>query len=397
MSLKLWVLIAVLVGLAGWVGWVWLMRFFVRQYFTKNYAPIPLEPTSIGDFSPSHHLKDVPWHSTRETYCESNTLQMIALQKGRATSRDEINFLMGFTYGASAMPGRHIGFSPFTDPEPGHAVAAPYLGLVRHFYTTENPQLYLRALRSHLSKGHLLHIPLDYGVLYDLKVFFPHSDLLVGYDPTGFYYYETVALEGTAFEPGIRAPGEEGLRVSDEKLLEAVASQSWRFMYPWRYAFALFEPWPAQSDLKPIWRRNARLLMGGQKYGPKQGAAAVERTANQIQKRWRGIKPAQVQRFLQSAIYTRHDNADFLRARFAGDEGLMRSANLLEQAAQNYQLVWQAIQKGIRSQTEANQVAAWLNEAATAEWEVGSIFARVATSAVQPTMQTGNISEPAQP
>lgn len=123
--------------------------------------------------------------------------------------------------------------------------------------------------------------------------------------------------------------------------------------------------------------------MGGEKYGPKQGAAAIEQTAQQIQTRWRKIKPAQVQRFLQSAVYTRHDNADFLRARFTEGERLMRAANLLEQAAQNYALVQQTIQPGIRSQAEADQIAAWLHQAAACEYEVGQIFAWAAGSWLQ--------------
>lgn len=389
-----WVLVTLLAALSLWVGWSLLVRSFVRQYFTRNYQPIELVESQLGGFPPSHQLLDVPWFCTRESYCEANTLQMIAHQQGRTASRDEVNFLMGFTYGASAV-GK-LGFSPFTDPEPGHAVAAPYLGLVRHYYVTRDPKLYLRALRFFLSKGHPLHVPLDYAVLYGLRDFFPHSDLLVGYDQTGFYYYETVALEGLHLGPGVRAPGEKGLRVSDEKLLEAVLSQSKHFQFPWRYAFALFESWPTQSDLKPIWRRNARLLMRGEKYGPKRGADAIAQTAAQIQKRWRGIKPDSMRLFLNSAVYTRHDNADFLRARFTKEEGILRAANLLVQAAQHYQSVQEAIQKGIHSQAEANQVAVWLNEAATAEWEVGSIFARVAHTTGQSVLKT-NDTEKTQP
>lgn len=396
MSLVAWTLMVVLAALLIWVGWGVRARSSERQHLTKTHLPVALEATSVGDFPPSHHLEDVPWHCTRETYGEANALQMIALQKGRAASRDEVNFLMGATYGAVAMPGREVGFSPFTNPEPGHAVAAPYLGLVRHFYTTDDPKLYLRALRFHLFRGHPLRIPLDGSVLYGRKGFLPHSDLLVGYDERGFFYYTTVALEGTPLEPGVRAPGEQGRWMSDETLLEAVESLSTGFRYPWRYAFTLFEPWPEQSDFKPVWRRNSKLLMGGQKGGPRQGAAAIAQTAERLRKKWRSLGAAQVKQFL-SAAYTRQDNADFLRARFAGNDGLMRSANLLEQAGQNYQSVGQAIQKGIRSQAQANQVAAWLDEAAAAEWEVGSIFARVATSAVQPMVHASDIGEPAQP
>lgn len=386
-----WVWVVLLAVLSLWVGWRLLLRSFVRQYFTKNYAPIQLSESQLGYFPPNHHLQDVPWCSTRETYCQANTLQMITHQQGRTASRDEINFLMGFTYGASALP--KIGFSPFTDPEPGHAVAAPYLGLVRHYYVTHDPKLYLRALRFYLSRGHPLHVPLDYAVLYGLRGFIPHSNLLVGYDQNGFYYYETVAMQGSSLEPGFRAPGEQGLWVSNEKLLEAALSQSRHFKQPWRYAFALFEPWPTQSDLKLVWRRNARLLMGGEKYGPKQGADAIAQTANQIQKHWHSINPQEMCLFLDSAAYTRRDNADFLRTHFAEEEGILRAANLLEQAAQLYRSVQKTIRKGLHSQAEANQVAAWLNEASSAEWEVGSIFARVAHTSKQPAPQTDDIEK----
>jgi len=398
-----WVLVAVLAGLALWVGWNLLVRSFVRQYFAKSYSPIPLEATPIGNFPPSHHLRDVPWFSTRETYCEANTLQMIAHQKGSAVSRDEVNFLMGFSYGASGMPGgglfrqAKIGFSPFTDPEPGQAMAAPYLGLLRCYHVTRDPRLYLRALRFYLSKGHPLHVPLDYAVLYGLKDFFPHSDLLVGYDPTGFFFYETVCLEGVPLEPGVRAPGEQGLRVSNEKLLKAVLSQSRQFRFPWRYAFALFEPGPIQSDLGPVWARNARLLMGGEKYGPKQGADAIEQTAAQIRKQWRRARPAELHMFLESAVYTRHDNADFLRARFTGDERVVRAANLLERAAQRYALIQGALQKSIQSQTEADQIAAWLREAATAEREVSQIFSQIVSTSSRLSVQNSSTAEKTKP
>jgi hypothetical protein len=70
-----WVWLVLLVVLTVWVGWRLLGWYFLGQHFTKNYLPIPLEPASINGFPSNHHLEDVPWHCTRETYCESSTLQ----------------------------------------------------------------------------------------------------------------------------------------------------------------------------------------------------------------------------------------------------------------------------------------------------------------------------------
>jgi len=111
-----WVALA---ALSLWAGWRLLARLFVRQYFTKNYAPIQLSESQLGGFPPSHHLQDVPWFSTRETYCQANTLQSHTSGEERPRGMRSIFC----TYGASALP--KIGFTPFTDPEPGHVVAAP--------------------------------------------------------------------------------------------------------------------------------------------------------------------------------------------------------------------------------------------------------------------------------
>lgn len=68
-----WLWVVLLAVLSLWVGWRLLLRSFVRQYFTKNYAPIQLSESQLGYFPPNHHLQDVPWCSTRETYCQANT------------------------------------------------------------------------------------------------------------------------------------------------------------------------------------------------------------------------------------------------------------------------------------------------------------------------------------
>ena len=148
MNLPTWIpILAIAVGVAlvgivaGLLGWRQLVRHFVRQYYRRTYEPIALTATSSGDLPVEHHLTDVPWIAQPYGVCQSTSLQMIAAQHGIERPRTHFDFLMGFTYGASELPG--VGFAPFgTDPETGMKVAAPYLGLARRYYVTDDADLY---------------------------------------------------------------------------------------------------------------------------------------------------------------------------------------------------------------------------------------------------------------
>jgi hypothetical protein len=363
----------VLLVVGGLVGWRALMTFFQHQYYRESYAPIALAPGDVGDYPASHHLDDVDWIATGESYCQANSLAMVAAQHGIDASTGHCSFLMGFTYGAVEVPGS-VGINPFTDPEHGFVVAAPYLGLVRRYYVTDDETLYLDALRYYLSQGYAVRLALDVGVLYDLDRQLPHSDLLVGYDEAGFYYYETVCLPEFPCEPGHLPPGEEGLRVSEQALLDAVLAQATMFSYPWRYSLTIFEEGPVEDDLGPIWTRNGDLLIGGAQYGPRQGADAIDGLAAGIEKRGVRVDVSEVRWGLEAAVFTRRGNAAYLRTAFAGQADVERAAELFDRAADAYAQALAALEDGIADQAEAGQTAARLRLAAAAEREAGEIF-----------------------
>jgi hypothetical protein len=298
---------------------------------------------------------------------------MVAAQHGVDTSAEQCSFLMGFTYGATSVPGS-IGINPFTDPEPGFAVAAPYLGLVRRYYATNDEVLYLDALRYALSQGYAVRVALDASVLYDLDGELPHSDLLVGYDETGISYYETVCLPEFPCEPGQLPPGDEGLWVSDQILLDAVLAQATRFSYSWRYSLTIFESGPKEGDLRAIWTRNGNLLIGGARYGPRQGADAIEKLADVIEKRGARVDASEVVWGLEAAIFTRRGNAIYLREGLGGQADVERAAALFDRAAEDYEAALDEVEDGIGDQREADRIATWIRDAAAAEREVGEIF-----------------------
>jgi hypothetical protein len=363
----------VLLVICGFVGWQMLMTHFVHQYHRETCSPIELSAGTIGGYPADYHLDDVPWLATREWYCSANSLAMVAAQHGTDASTARCSFLMGFTYGASEVPGSLV-VQFFGEPEAGVAAAAPYLGLERRYYVTDDETLYLDALRYYLSQGYAVRLGLDVAVLYDLNDQLPHSDLLVGYDGTGFYIYETVCLPEFPCEPRHSPPGEEGLWVSDQTLLDAVLGQATMFSYPWRYSLTIFEEGPREDDLRPIWTRNGNLLIGGAQYGPRQGADAIERLAASIEKRGVRADVTEVSPALEAAVYNRRANAAYLREAFAGQADIERATVLFDRAADDYEAVLNTLDDGIADQAEADQIAARLRNAATAERKAGQIF-----------------------
>jgi hypothetical protein len=368
--------VAVVLGcsvVGGILAWQALMDTFVRQYYQAEYAPLELAASQVGSYPPEYHLQDVPWISTGEPVCQSNSLQMIAAQQGIGASRRYFDFLMGFTYGATQTPGK-LAFFPGTDPEPGFAVAAPYLGMVRRYYVTDDSGLYLGTLRHYLSRDYPVRVGLDMGVLHDLGTETPHSETLVGYDGEGFYYYETVCLPEVPCEPGHLPPGEWGLYTSNEALLDAVLGQAELLDYPWRYSLSIFEPGPLEEDLGPIWARNAQSLIGGNRYGPKQGADVIDGLAETIERRGTRIDVSEIEPGLATAVFSRQENAAYLREAFPNDAKLERAAGLFDEAAVHYQAVLDGLEGGITGPDEETQIAGWLREAATAERAAGGIL-----------------------
>jgi hypothetical protein len=245
---------------------------------------------------------------------------------------------------------------------------------VRRYYVTDDDALYLDALRYYLSQGYPVRVGLDMGVLYSAEEQLPHSEILVGYDEAGFYYYETVCTSPASCEPGRRPPGDEGLYVPDQRLLDAVLGQATLVSYPWRYSFTIFEPGSLEEDLGPVWTRNGQLLVGGAQYGPRQGADAIEALAARVEERGVKTDVAANRLGLEAAAYTRRDNAAYLRETFAGQPDLERAAALFSRAADDYQAVLDSVRDGIADQSEADRIAAWLRDAAAAEREAGEIF-----------------------
>jgi hypothetical protein len=377
----------VLLAALGYFGYQALMRYFYDSYFKTSYLPevVRIEDQRLPP--PEVHLPDVPWISTDLQACQSDSMQMIAAQHGIRRPRGYFDFLMAFGYGASQIPGQNgMLFPGSADPEVGFRAAAPYLGLKPHYLITSNSQEYLSTLRYYLSTGSPVRVALDMGALYGVKKFIAHSEVLVGYTPDGFYYYETVcrspasdALLSVAC-PGEKAPGEQGLFVKNDVLLQAVASQAKAFSYPWKYQLLVFEPTQKQTDMKTVWTNLAKAQLGGDQYGPKTGIVAWEDLAKQVERAGTRLDTASLGDTLQMAVRFRSDAAQFLRAEFAQKDQAVQAADQLDQAAASYQAAVNLLAVGPVSGEQAAQIAGMLRAAAQAERKAGELFTALSNS-----------------
>jgi len=227
-----------------------------------------------------------------------------------------------------------------------------------------------------VKEGYPIRVALDMGALYGKKDFIAHSEVLVGYDQTGLYYYETVCLPPATCTPGEHPPGDPGIHVTDQQLLQAVASQSKNLQYPWQYAFSIFEPGQMQQDTAPLWRRNGQSMGQSSQYGPKMGPAVIDDLAAQIEQQSARFDLSKIRSGIALAVVLRKDNANYLREAYPNEPDLENAAALFVQAATGYQAVQDAIQDGIADQAEADQIAARLRDAASAERKTGEIFIR---------------------
>jgi hypothetical protein len=349
-----------------------LGRVMSGVYFRWAYhrTAVSVPPTGLPV---EHHLASVPWIVEDMPVCQSVALQMIAAHYGAHRSRAELDFLMGFTYGA----GYRADWGFLTvgiDPETGIATAAPFLGLVARYQTANDAGRYLAALKGCLAAGHPIRVPLDMATLYGHGEPLPHNEVLVGFDPTGFFYYEPISLPPSPCPPGRQPPGAPGLHVETDRLLAAVSSQATMFGYPWRFALVSFAPAPTRADLTPIWRKDGQALVGGSRWGQRWGAAATEYVAALIDDAPAPMRLAE--RGVVLGLATRPDNAAYLREAHPDVPEILDAAVDFDQAALAYQAAHDILGAEADPTGARRQVAQHLREAAAAERRAGQRFLR---------------------
>lgn len=355
------IVLLVLMGLSFIFG-PQISKYFQNKYYKSAYAPVEIDASSIENFPKSHRIKGIPWISYKKSYCQSAALQMIARKNGIKESVGYFNFLMGFTYGAFFRTDMNI-FSPYTDPVLGFKEASPYLGLKMKCLTTNDQNLFLNAVRFYISREHPVVIELNAARLWKEKDIIPHTELLIGYDENGFEYFET------GRENRFEIQG-KGLKIDDQSFIDAVASLSKEFMTPWKFSLIIFEKDKKEENLKKIWLRNGNFLVGN-KIGPlTSGSQSIRQFALKVR------KTAKVRelKLLEPAIYTRLDNADFLRKHFPRDNDVEKASKLFKKSGNCFENVLNMLKEGSVDKEKAEKISQFLLNASNFEKEIGEIF-----------------------
>lgn len=364
---------AVVVLVAAIVGYQYVIRSFIQAYYAAEYRPEALTAAELGQPPTAHRLTDVPWLSETPALCQSISLRMLAAQQGRVEPRPTIDFLMGFTWGATAIP-RRTGFFPGQDPEVGFLRAAPYLGFTRRYLTTDSADDFVRALKTFLSKGRAVRVAVDRSLLLDARGAVPHSVVLIGYHAEGFEYYEPTCEDAKRCAAMERAPGQPGLKATTAQLLLATESQSLVFQYPWKYQLLVLEPSSAPvPELSTLLAVNGRALMGMKSAGPSTGSVAVTDTANAIERHGKDVVTPELLRGVKIAAMVRRDDSIALSSLFAARPELAPAAEALDEAGKAYARAVTAFEAN-----EPEQGAQALKEAAAFDLEAGEVMLRVA-------------------
>lgn len=363
--------VALLVAAIG--GYQYVIRSFIQAYYLSEYRPEALTAAELGEPPATHRLTDVPWLSETPALCQSISLRMLAAQQGRVEPRSTIDFMMGFTWGATAIP-RRTGFFPGQDPEVGFLRAAPYLGFTRRYLTTDSADDFVRALKTFLSKGRAVRVAVDRSLLLEARGAVPHSVVLIGYDAEGFEYYEPTCEDAKRCAAMERAPGQPGLKVTTAQLLLATESQALVFQYPWKYQLLVLEPSSAPvPELSTLLAVNGRALMGMKTAGPSTGSVAVTDTASAIERHGKDVVTPELLRGVKVAALVRRDDSIALSSLFATRPELAPAAEALDEAGKAYARAVTAFEAN-----EPEQGAQALKEAAAFDLKAGELMVRLA-------------------
>ena len=308
-----------------------IARYFQVKYFIQEYEPIQITKKEITDYPDTYFIQGLTCVSYKNAYCNTAALEMISLQHGIDKTVHYYNWLTGFTYGAGTfLPDYLARYLPYTDPEAGNKFAAPYLGLKRNYYVTNNKDLYVKALKSYLSQNYPLRVGLDAGVYRNLGGAYPHAILVVGYTDLQVYYYETGG------DSDRRIPGHPGETMPWETFIASVESLDAIFVYPWTYNFTVFTKDITETDLVKVWERNAYNILGFDYTSVAAGSMAVLRLVEALDGRdLTDSDKERLKSILEMSVYTRADNSDFIKANF-DDALLMQAADLLQEASDTY-------------------------------------------------------------
>ena len=339
-----------------------IFNFYQKKYYDQAYRPKPIKFGKIPRYPEKIIIEGLEGVSSEKQYQEAAAIKMIndKIYSKESISMDNINFLMGYTYGVSFNSIKR-NFIPFSEPIEGLRIAAPFMGLHMDYRTTYSPNAFVGNIKEYISQGYPVMVQLDMSTLLGTDGFYPNSELLVGYDRAGFYYYETMGKDN-----------KEKKYVSKQKLIDATNKLNARFRKPWRYGFCIFTTREKNININKILKRNGNSLIGEINKAVYSGAKAIEEFAKALKE----TNNFNNQWILETLAYTRKDNAKFLEERFKDNNSIIEASKLFNAASENYKKAFEIIKAGSDEDSIKN-ISKLLVENCKLEEKIGDIFKNV--------------------
>lgn len=304
------------------------------HYYQHAYQAEPVPALATYAPAPTQaHVLGIPAISYSSAYCQTASLQMLDRNPTRAAlDVHDYNWLTGFTYGA-LYQNDITSFLPYNDPEVCFQPAVRELGLQRRFYVTGSADEFGQFLKHLLANQQPVRVALNGNYLLGRPGFFPHAVVVVGYEGDNILYHET----GVCDRHLSHHPGE---RTTLAALLTAAAQLSTTFRHPWRYTLTVLEPLlgpPLGQEAPPPAVRNGRALAGTVSPFAHTGVQALRALAHHLLAQQVAATTWKQVRFRFAAgVYTRRDNAAYLRRESALGRTLAPAADWLAASGEHF-------------------------------------------------------------
>ena len=328
-----------------------------------------------GEPPPSANLSGVPAISYEKSYCATTCLQMVAAYYGINKSIHYLNFITGFTYGATLFRyGNETFFLPYSDPFVGLKNASGYLGLRYRFLVTNDGEEFIKAIKTFIASGTPVIVPVNAARLYSFKGFAPHFELVVGYEGDEFILHEPVKRGPGA--PSIVRFGASLLARANEDLMKTYGML-------WSHGFAVYEPGGdvvrgLADALRSVGRLEKGFVFDAGNVTIATGSYALEKLADAVEKG--EIDPNYLSIIMKMAQQTRADDARFIGENFLCCLKTAAASNLLWNASRTYGEVLRLLSNP--GDDWAEKAAALIRSAAQKERIVGALLIDASYSCV---------------
>lgn len=282
-----------------------LDNFYQRLYFQKNYNPKKyVTQLEESQYPKKKHIEGLYWYSTEKEYCHSMALKMIF--KDIDNDVNFYNWITGFTYGFTCKENLQ-SLRPYNDPELGIPMAANYMGYTSTYIKAKSYDEGKKIIIDLINRDIPIKIPVDYCVLKDKDGFIPHTEIIIGYDESGVFIYETG-------EADREIKGSLGIHYEYNQIFKSIEKISEYFGYPWMLAMMIFEKkldYNKEFYEEQILIRNGKSLVGFRSGPYIQGSYGIEDFAESIARN-QSIKSDELLNIVSKLAYIRDDNAQYL-------------------------------------------------------------------------------------